>query len=72
MPGSKRKDESGNRSEFTVRDVIACYDVERCSNESCGALLRAVSTDGTIATDSLFEGLVPQQSVLKRDQQLSE
>lgn len=45
---------------------------ERFSEESRSALPMAVSDDGAITTDSLFEGLMIQQLVLKRDQQLAE
>ena len=45
---------------------------ERFSEEGRCALPMAVSDDGTITTDSLFEGLMIQQLVLKRDQQLAE
>ena len=45
---------------------------ERFSEESRSALPMAVSDDGAITTDSLFEGLMIQQLVLKRDQQLVE
>ena len=45
---------------------------ERFSEESRSALPMAVSEGGAITTDSLFEGLMIQQSVLKRDQQLAE
>ena len=45
---------------------------ERFSEESRSALPMAVSDGGAITTDSLFEGLMVQQLVLKRDQQLAE
>ena len=45
---------------------------ERFSEESRSALPMAVSDEGAITTDSLFEGLMIQQLVLKRDQQLAE
>ena len=45
---------------------------ERFSEESRSALPMAVSDEGAITTDSIFEGLMIQQLVLKRDQQLAE
>ena len=45
---------------------------ERFSEESRSALPMAVSDKGATTTDSLFEGLMIQQLVLKRDQQLAE
>ena len=45
---------------------------ERFSEESRSALPMAVSEGGAVTADSLFEGLMIQQLVLKRDQQLAE
>lgn len=45
---------------------------ERFSEECRSALPMALSEGGTVTTDSLFEGLMIQQLVLKRDQQLAE
>ena len=45
---------------------------ERFDDESRSALPMAISETGTVTPESLFEGLMLQQMVLKRDQQLAE
>ena len=45
---------------------------ERFEDESRSALPLAISGDGAVTADSLFEGVMIQQLVLKRDQQLAE
>ena len=45
---------------------------DRFDDESRGALPMAVSNSGAITPDSLFEGVMFQQLVLKRDQQLAD
>ena len=45
---------------------------ERFEDEGRSALPTAVSTDGAMTPESLFEGVMVQQMVLKRDQQLAE
>jgi len=45
---------------------------ERFDNESRSALPLAISGTGTVTPESLFEGVMVQQMVLERDQQLAE
>ena len=45
---------------------------ERFEDEGRSALPTSVSADGSVTPESLFEGVMIQQIVLKRDQQLAE
>ena len=45
---------------------------ERFEDESRSALPTAASEDGAVTPESLFEGVMVQQMVLRRDQQLAQ
>ena len=55
--------------EAYLRDVTLA---RRFEDEGRSALPTAVSDDGAVTPESLFEGVMVQQIVLKRDQQLAE
>ncbi len=63
MPENKHVYESSGPDDFTVRDVVASYEL---------AAKRLVPRYEKLTFENVFEGLIIQQSVLKRDQQLAE